>query len=57
MRLTGCTHCTVNKVPLSEQRYMTALEYPAKKAARKFLKAGKALGVTKAARRLLKAAR
>lgn len=46
----------VRKVPMTEQKYMVPLEYPVKKAVRGFLKAGKALGMTKSARTFLKGA-
>lgn len=47
---------TVQHLPLSETRYMTDFDYPTKKAARKFLQAGRSLGITKGARKFLKGA-
>ena len=38
----------------SVAKYSTAIDYPVKKAARRILKAGRALGITKAAKRLLR---
>lgn len=44
----------VKKVPLSEERFMTDLDYNMPKAAKRFRKFGKAHGSSKAARNLLK---
>lgn len=46
----------VHKLPLAEDRYMTDLDYSLRAAARKYLKAGRLFGITKAAKALLKAA-
>ena len=44
------------RIPKSESRYMADLDYPRRKAVRKFLSAGKRFGITKGARQLLRAA-
>jgi len=44
------------KVPQTEERYMTIIDYPPKKAARRMLKAGRHLGITKTAKRFLQEA-
>ena len=45
----------VRKVPLSERRFMTPLaDYPLRRAVRKYLAAGRRLGITKRARKALR---
>lgn len=51
--LIEATGVTVVRVDKSESRYMSDLDMPMKKAVRGFRRAGKNLGMTKAARALL----
>jgi len=45
----------IRKVAKTEGRYITPLEYPVKRAVRKFKSAGRRFGITKSARRALAA--
>jgi len=45
---------TVKRVPKSERRYMTDIDYKIGLAKRKFRSAGRKFGITKAARKFLK---
>lgn len=44
----------VRKVPLSDERYISPLDYPVAKARRRFLAAGKRFGISKGAKALIK---
>lgn len=44
----------VSRVKLTEAKWMEPIDYPVKKAARKFLAAGRAFGITGSARKALK---
>jgi len=49
----GCP-IKIRKVALAEQRFMTPLDYPVKRAVRKYIAAGRRLGITKGARKALR---
>jgi len=44
----------VRKVPCSDERYMTPMDYPLAKAKKRFRLAGRRFGITKGAKQLLR---
>ena len=46
----------LRKVPVQEGKWMEDIEYPIAKARKRFLRAGKAFGITKGARAVLRSA-